>query len=197
LTPIDGVHEHGLMLLEAAFSCDQCHRMSIGYQVDEYRGSAQQLEQFLKRGEIDDLDWLPVHGQSKEFDDVPKQIAEAAGEAMLCLRIGAHRAAGALARAVVEATAKEKGVDKGNLEQEINGLFSQGHIRSHVKAAAHEIRHFGNDMAHGDFTDSVTKEEAEEVVGLMEEVLAEVFQSPAKVERRRAAREDKLRESQE
>jgi len=61
-------------------------------------------------------------------------------------------------------------------------------LRPHIKDAAHEVRHLGNEMAHGDFIDPVDKEEAEAVLGLMDEILNEVYQSPAKVERQRAAR---------
>lgn len=60
-----------------------------------------------------------------------------------------------------------------------------------VAEQAHELRHFGNDMAHGDFTQPTTKEEAEEIVGLMAEVLREVYQAPAKLERLKAQREAK------
>src|SRR5262245_41493043 len=61
---------------------------------------------------------LRLHGQflrtwpelvsGKTFPDVPGHIAEAADEAYLCLGIQAYRATVLLARAVVEATAKDK-----------------------------------------------------------------------------------------
>jgi hypothetical protein len=72
-----------------------------------------------------------------------------------------------LSRSVVEATAKAKGVSVGNLIAKIDELAAQQLIRPIVQEAAHEIRHLGNDMAHGDFVDPVTREEAEETVGLM------------------------------
>jgi hypothetical protein len=43
-------------------------------------------------------------------------------------------------------------------------------------------------MAHGDFVESVTAEESDETLTLMSEVLNEVFQSPAVVERVRGRR---------
>jgi hypothetical protein len=70
----------------------------------------------------------------------------------------------------------------------IEELYSQGFIREHVKDAAHEIRHLGNEMAHGDFTSPVTSEEADLTLILMSEILDEVYQSPARVARARAAR---------
>jgi len=44
-------------------------------------------------------------------------------------------------------------------------------------------------MAHGDFIDPVTEEDSALALELMAEVLEEVFQSPARVARARAARE--------
>jgi hypothetical protein len=43
-------------------------------------------------------------------------------------------------------------------------------------------------MAHGDVTYGVSKEEADEIVALRSEVLGEVYQSPARLARRREAR---------
>lgn len=58
--------------------------------------------------------------------------------------------------------------------------------------AAHEIRHLGTDMAHGDLAEPVSKSDATEILTLMDEVLAEVFQSPARVARLQAARAAKM-----
>jgi hypothetical protein len=125
------------------------------------------------------LDYWPKYITDKTIEDVPPHIARAAEEAHLDLGTGAYRSAAVLARAVVEATAKEKGITSGTLSKKIDDMHSQGWIRAHIKEAAHEVRHLGNDMAHGDFVDPVTQEEAEEVLTLMDEVLAEIFQSPA------------------
>lgn len=48
--------------------------------------------------------------------------------------------------------------------------------------AAHAIRGFGNDMAHGDICDPVDADDAEEVLEIMSEILSELFQSPARVQ---------------
>ena len=60
-------------------------------------------------------DAWPTSSLGKTFPDVPTHIASAADEAHRCASIGAFRGAIALARAVVEATAKDKGVKSGNL----------------------------------------------------------------------------------
>ncbi|MGK5674085.1 DUF4145 domain-containing protein [Micromonospora sp. URMC 106] len=127
----------------------------------------------------------------KSFPDVPAQIAEAADEAHRCFSIKAHRAAVLLARSVIEATAKEKGITKGTLLAKIDELHKQSFIREHIRDGAHEVRHLGNDMAHGDFVESVDSGDVELVLTLMGEVLEEVFQSPARVERARQKRSAK------
>lgn len=136
----------------------------------------------------DRLTWVPQKGVPKIYPDVPGHIAAAASEAHECLSIGAYRAAVQMARSVVEATAKESGHRNGTLASKIDGMAVAGLLRAHIADAAHEIRYLGNEMAHGDFTEDVPSEEAEEIVSLMSQVLYEVFQSPAEVERRRAAR---------
>lgn len=43
-------------------------------------------------------------------------------------------------------------------------------------------------MAHGDFAATVTREEADEIIELMCEILDEVYQQPARLAKRKAAR---------
>ena len=94
-----------------------------------------------------------------------------------------------LARAVLEATRKDKGAAGKDLYKRIDALHSAGLINELVKDEAHEVRLMGNDMAHGDFGTPVTESEAEEILALMGEVLEEVYQRPARLAERRAARQ--------
>ena len=102
--------------------------------------------------------------------------------------IGEHRAAVMLARAVIEATVKDRGITTGGLVSKIEQMYDKNILREHIKEQAHEVRHLGNEMAHGDFVEPVSPLEADEVSELMVEVLHEVFQSHAKLQRRKAAR---------
>ncbi len=77
---------------------------------------------------------------------------------------------------------KEKGITSGNLQSKIDTMEDQGLIRAHIKAVAHSIRDYGNDMAHGDFVAPVTAQESALVIQLMGEILDEVYQSPARIE---------------
>jgi hypothetical protein len=103
----------------------------------------------------------------------------------------ANRAAILLARGVLEATAKDKGITSGGLFAKIDRMHQERLVRPDVRDGAHEVRAFGNDMAHGDFIQHVTPEEADLVLALMDEVLVEVYQSPARVARAQAARQER------
>lgn len=182
----------------AAYLCPNCYRLNVA---SEFMGGysdgfeAAPMESANSYAWRDHVQWLPKLGETRDFPDVPESIAAAATEATLCLSMGAYRAVGALARAVIEATAKDKTAEGRNLESRIDALAKAGHIRPHTQAQAHEIRHFGNDMAHGDFAEPTTMEEATEVLELMSEVLNEVYQSPAKLAKVRDARLAKKAES--
>ncbi|MFJ4036802.1 DUF4145 domain-containing protein [Microbacterium sp. NPDC090007] len=131
----------------------------------------------------DDITWLPRRGDAPEFPDVPEHIERAAKEAHSCFSINAFMASILMARTVVEATAKEKGITSGRLIQKIDAMAASSVIRESTKDAAHEIRHLGNDMAHGDIADVPESDDVRDVLVLMDEVLAEVFQGPARTER--------------
>ena len=172
-------------LLHAAYICNQCKALSIGRNATEYESRALSVMQGNPPA------WFPPMPLQEDFPDVPQHIAEAATEATLCRSLGAYRAVGSLARAVVEATAKDKGVKGKDLKERIDNMRGQGLIRAGTAEAAHEVRYFGNDMAHGDFVDPVDEDDADEVLALMKEVLQEVYQGPARVARQRAKREAK------
>lgn len=176
---------------QAVYKCPNCDRLNLATEFDEHSTQTTQVLTSVDAANSAEWyapDWLPRHEEVREFEDVPEHIALAASEATLCLSVGAYRAVGSLARAVIEATAKDKKADGKDLAKRIDALRAGDHIREHTKEQAHEVRHFGNDMAHGDFVEPVTKEDAEEVILLMSEVLEEVYQSPARLERVKAAR---------
>lgn len=183
----------------ALFQCDHCGVPSIGTTNVAADPSTSAEHAFrralLNPNDTDFFHWIPQAGVGKSFPDVPEHIAAAASEAHACQSIAAHRAALLLARSVIEATAKEKGITSGNLFQKIDEMHTLRLIREHIKEGAHEVRHLGNDMAHGDFSEPVTREESALLLTLMDEVLAEVFQSPARVLRARTARQVKQRAS--
>lgn len=185
-----------LKRVDMVFRCDGCGHLSVAT-------GRQELVPFSASGGTrlvldGPSTWFPRQVGTRVYDDVPTTIASMANEAHQCLSIEANRAAVALARAVVEATAKERGITSGTLEKKIDRLFDQQLIREYVKDAAHEVRFGGNEVAHGDLVaepmDNVT---ATEILGLMDEILDEVFQSPARVRHRKAQRLERERRLKE
>ncbi|MBM7079135.1 DUF4145 domain-containing protein [Micromonospora humida] len=179
----------------ACYRCDGCSGLMIAsIETGSYPDSNEVSDILSFLGDHREfLRWTPAGSLSKGFPDVPEHIGGAASEAYRCADSHDLRAAVLLARSVIEATAKEKGIEHGGLAAKIDEMRNQELIREHIKEAAHEVRHLGNEMAHGDFVDPVSPEDADLVLALMTEVLAEVFQSPAKVARARAARAAKSR----
>jgi hypothetical protein len=129
-----------------------------------------------------------VKGQS--FPDVSKPLADAASEAHLCLSAGSPMGAVVVARAVIEAVAKDHGIAKGDLKAKIDRLHADGHITATMRAAATEIRFAGNEAAHGDVVEERPGiEDAAEIVALMDSILERLYQEPARIARIRTKRE--------
>jgi hypothetical protein len=181
----DGINH--VPLLQGIASCDHCGRTSMGI-TDQPPYSHSSDKDRFEWTDDENLVWFPATGASPQFPDVPVHIATAAKEAHSSASIGSVMTPILMARTVVEATAKEKGITSGFLVAKIDALATAGFIRNDTKDAAHEIRHFGNDMAHGDIQDLPTANDVEEVLALMDEVLNEVFQGPARTARIKAKR---------
>ncbi|MFD3537021.1 DUF4145 domain-containing protein [Streptomyces sp. NPDC058664] len=180
----------------AAFRCSNelCQRLSVGRVFKDKAYSSQNREM----AEDLSIRWEPAQVRRPAFPDVPPQIGATASEAHACLSVGAHRGAVALARAVVEATAKHHGITSGNLVSKIDRMHEEGLIREITKEVAHEIRHGGNEIAHGDLADEpMPSEDSEAIVEFMDAILQEVFQGPAKMkdlQQRRREREERNKE---
>lgn len=182
---------NGLQMYCAPFECENeaCGNISIGHLLINrtHAGLGPAVVEVMTKST--DIAWTPAKVSRPDFPDVPTQIGEAAAEAHACLSIKAYRGAVALARAVVEATAKEKGITAGSLVKKIDDLHAAGHIRPFTREAAHEVRHGGNEIAHGDIGDEpMPAEDAEAIVELMDEILQEVYQQPAKMRKLKQSR---------
>jgi len=107
------------------------------------------------------------------------------------MAVKAYRGAVLLARSVIESSAKDKGMTTGTLVTKIDAMHEARLIREDIRDGAHEVRFLANDAAHGDFAEPVPQTHVELILTLIDEVLEAVYQSPARVARRRAARLDK------
>lgn len=189
MTPLKALSWESILDGEATqvvYSCDHCQHYSIATAPGRSGHSTDAgVNDLYVEGELD-TEWLPKIGDAVNYSDVPELIASAASEAHECASIGARRAAILMARSVIEAAAKDKGVNSGTLYQKIEALAERGVVRPLIAEAAHGIRDFGNDMAHGDFTTEVTEQDVGETLDLMAVVLSEVFQVDAKTKSLRA-----------
>src|SRR6185437_16591865 len=89
----------------ATFRGAKCGALRVGFFEPDHEGFGQTATR-----------WMPLPGTRPEsFADVPRTVADAASEAILCMQAGALRGAILLARAVIEATAKDQSVRSGSL----------------------------------------------------------------------------------
>ena len=192
--PIEPAAGHAVFTnLMACFRCDSCEALSIASlwtgdvitATDAPGISAIVTDPHPLLGRPQ---WYPVDTRARQYPDVPAEIAAAASEAHSCMTVRAYRGTVLLARSVVEATAKDKAMTGANLMTKIDAMYEARLIREDIRDGAHEVRYLANEAAHGDFADPVPEVDAELILTLMDEVLEEVYQSPARVARRRAAR---------
>jgi hypothetical protein len=169
-----------------SFRCAACNGISVAL-INDRVAPGINLTAWMNNLDDNEFRWAPTAGSTRKYPDVPSHIADAATEAYECHVNHHYRAAILLARSVIEATAKDKGITSGTLYKKIEELAKQDFIRPRIKAVAHGIRDYGNDMAHGDFVEPVVAEESEIVIQLMGEILDEIFQSPARLDRVQAA----------
>ncbi|BAX93429.1 DUF4145 domain-containing protein [Mycobacterium shigaense] len=162
----------------AAYECSVCGGISVALAAFGTPPHVP-LYQYMASVRGDQLMWRPSATETADYPHVPPHIAEAAKEAYECESNQHYRAAIMLARAVIEATAKDKGVEDGTLYNKIEVMATAGLIRTMIKDAAHGVRELGNEMAHGDFVDPISAEESQLVIHLMGEILNDVYQSPA------------------
>ena len=199
---VDGLSRRG----EAAFQCHACGRFLIGGALHlglqrEYQGQSaywvnidfitNSSTPYERGGKLDGRVeyWEPISPVGREYPDLPPEVASPADEAYRSYSIGAYRATVLLARAVIEAAAKSKGITSGTLAAKIEKLAEERHVRKDVADSAHEARMIGNEVAHGDFaTAQLTAEDALDVLEIMDDVLDEVYAVATRLQRRRERR---------
>jgi hypothetical protein len=197
MTPIQGAVSVARSLLRievmGCFRCDGCQALNIAVAAG-FPDNRDPLGWLARKK---NKEWQPKPPRVmpvKTFPDVPQPIAAVASEAYRCwMEANANRAAILLARSVIEAVAKDKGITTGSLLSKIDQLHDARLIRPDVRDGAHEVRHLGNDMAHGDLIGYVSGEDTKLVLALMEDVLLDVYIAPARVARARTARDERAR----
>ncbi|TCD54418.1 DUF4145 domain-containing protein [Alloscardovia theropitheci] len=163
-----------------ACKCDNCNAPNIAVTeplVPEYDYSFSAPD-FIEAGGIRIIQWYPDFPYGKEYKNVPEAISSAASEAYSCFSIRSYRACILMARSALEAICKQHHIEKGSLANKIEKLSQETNMSSLVTEQANEIRYFGNEMAHGDFTQPVDEDDAKDILDLMDIIIDYVYQQP-------------------
>jgi len=117
--------------------------------------------------------------------DIPKEIAGAFSEAATALLADCPRASAVMARRTIEAIAVDKGQNTGSLAQRLSKLGSEGILHPTLIEWTKEVRLIGNQGAHFDLIDTVSKEDAQQLLDFIRELLKFLYELPAELNRRR------------
>jgi hypothetical protein len=129
--------------------------------------------------------WWPLP-QAKKSADVPSDIADALAEAATALAAGCYRASAVMARRTLEAVTADQGESNGTLATRLAALSSKGVLQPTLGDWAKEVRLVGNTGAHFDPIDTVPKEDAEQLLSFVQELLRYLYELPAELNRRRS-----------
>lgn len=136
---------------------------------------------------------LPGHVNEK----IPKAIKVDFEEALVCEAAGSYRGAAALARRTLQVICLDKGAPENKkLHQQIDWLFDNNIITKDIKDWAHEVRYVGNDAAHPNAT-TVTKDDAHDILDLLESMCDVLYIAPARAAERKAKRTAMVKVSDE
>lgn len=173
--------------LTVAATCDACQAYNVATGTTTWRPSTVTLANMTAGSDLTreaesmtETTWSPPSMVKADTEFLPDGVAGFLQEAHDAHSIGAHRAVLLLVRSVIEATAREKGIDTGGLVQKINNLHADGHIRTGTKDMAHTLRILGNDMAHGEIDTVPSVEDATDALTVVKFVLDDVYVADAR-----------------
>lgn len=132
----------------------------------------------------------PLVGIRAAHSAVPAPIGADWHEAHLCQSIGAFRAAAAMARRAVQGVAIEQSAKGSTLNAQLKDLEAKATLHPMLIEWADHIRLLGNSGAHPgtDGLETVSEEEAAEVVRFLDELLRWLYELPAETAAARAAK---------
>jgi len=126
-------------------------------------------------------------------ENAPEFLKSDLEEAYTCFASGAFRGAGVLARRALQLCCLEKGAPDKKLNEQIDWLLVKQVITKELKEWADEVRLTGNDAAHPpkkiEDDEPVSKDDAEDVLLLLEKFIDVLYIAPALAAERKAKRE--------
>lgn len=181
----DGSHRRDVIDQVSSLVCRNCSQGTVV--VEEQWVGDQPVREGMTSGTLSwrGIHWWPLP-QAKKSADVPNDIAEALAEAATALAAGCYRASAVMARRTVEAVTVDQGESNGTLATRLAALSSRGVLQPTLGDWAKEVRLVGNAGAHFDPIDTVQKDDAEQLLSFVQELLHYLYELPAELNRRRS-----------
>ncbi len=167
-----------------SMECRNCHQPVIVIE-QEYVGDSPSNKRH-SGGHINyrGFFWWPFQGMNLSTD-IPDNIQKILQEAKITFSSQCYRASAVMSRRTLEAITVDKGEAEGVLAKRIENLISKGILDKNLGEWATEIRLIGNSGAHFDPINSVEKEDANQIILFIEELIKYVYVMPAEIARRR------------
>jgi len=131
---------------------------------------------FVAKKQRHGTEWLAIYPipHKPVAQEIPEPIKSEFGEASLCFAIGAYKACVSMCMTALESLWRQQNASG------LNDLKEKGIISSRLFAQATEIRLWADIVKHELIHELVTKEETEELLTYLEEILHDVYVRPAR-----------------
>lgn len=180
-----GKHEPTLIDRVSSLLCRHCKQAVVVVE-EEWVGEQSKAKQ--KSGGIithRGIHWWPLPDATLSAD-IPAPIASVFSEASMTLAANCPRASVVMSRRTLEAVTVDKGETTGVLAERLKALGTKGVLHSTLSDWAKEIRLVGNVGAHFDPIETVTQDDAQQLLSFTRELLRYLYELPAELMRRRA-----------
>lgn len=163
-------------------------KSSIRFEISECNNCIQHFLVIRNRNEDSIIAMYPKSLPGHVDEKIPEPIKTDFREALVCEAAGSYRGAAALARRTLQVICIDKGAPENKkLHQQVDWLFDNNIVTNEIKEWAHEVRYVGNDAAHPNATD-VTREDARDILELLQSMCEVLYIAPARAAARKAKR---------
>ena len=131
--------------------------------------------------------WPPA-GSRPPHQALPKPVADDWAEAHKCFGVTAYKGAAAMARRATQGVCIDRKAKPGKLVAQVKELVAAGSLHQQLGEWADQVRVFGNTGAHpgDDGLDTVSKEDAEDALAFLDQLLEWTYVAPWKLQQSRA-----------
>ena len=167
------------------FLCRHCNQGVVVIE-EEWVGNQPKKKGIGKGGCVTyrGINWWPLP-ESKLSSDIPIDISNIYSEAATAYYANAFRASAVMLRCTLEAITNHFGITQGVLAKRLEQLSQKGILQPTLFEWSKEVRLIGNQGAHYNPTESISKEEAKQLLDFLQELMKYLFEMPAELERKR------------